>query len=311
MIDNEKPLVSVLVPAYNHEAWVNETILSVINQTYGYENIQLIVTDDCSTDDTAAILGELAAKFNFELIIHKKNIGLPSTLNEMISLSKGKYITICASDDIMILDRIENQINILKKNPDIDILAGAGVLIDEYGKTIYAFSKEPDSSLIDYSFDDLFLRLKPGFAAGSVIIKSDLFKRIGAYDPNYKVEDYYFWLKAAYNKAKIVKCNMPFLYYRVHQKSFSSNEKLMDQEDSKILAIYESHPKYSKAIRYREFNLMSKWIFISKIIVIQHLIKNPILFFNRRVIKVLTMLILPSYILKRKFPENYFRYAAL
>lgn len=311
MIDNEKPLVSVLVPAYNHKDYVIETILSIINQTYGYENIQLIVIDDFSTDKTAVILYELAAKYDFKLIVHKQNLGVCTTLNEMISLSKGEYITACASDDIMILDRIENQINILKNNPDIDILAGDDILIDQHGKTIYTYSKDPYSSLITYSFDDLFLMLKPGFAAGSVIFKSDLFQRIGSYDTNYKVEDYYFWLKAAYHKAKIVKCNLPFLYYRVHDKSFSSNNKLMDQEVSKILAIYNLNPKYSTALQNREFYNMSKWIFYSKITVVLHLIKNPKMFLNKKIIKILAMLILPTFMLKRKFPEIYSRHATI
>lgn len=310
MSDFQKPLVSVLIPAYNHETYVKEAILSVINQTYGYENIQLIVTDDCSSDTTAAILSELASKYNFKLILHTKNIGLPSCLNEMISLSKAKYITICASDDIMFLDRIENQINILKKNPDIDILTGDGILIDEHGNIIYDYSPNPQCSLINYTFDDLFLRLKPGFAAGTVIIRSDLFQRIGAYDPNFTIEDYYFWLKAAYNNAKIVKCNVPFLFYRVHQKSLSSNSKLMDNEKSKILSIYKLHPKYSKARQNHEIIKLLKWIFISKITVIKHLIKNPMLLFNTKIVRLFVMLLLPTFVFKRKFLENYHRHAA-
>jgi alpha-1,3-rhamnosyltransferase len=310
MIDPQKPLVSVLIPAYNHESYVREAILSVINQTYGYENIQLIVTDDCSKDDTVVILRELAAKYNFKLIVHIQNIGLSSTLNEMILLSEGKYVIIFASDDIMVLDRIEYQINLLKKNPDIDILAGDVILIDKEGQSISNYKQYPQSSLIDYGFEDLFLRLKPGFSAGSVIIKSDLFQRIGAYDPNYKIEDYYFWLKAAYNGAKIVRCNMLFLYYRVHQKSLSSDRELMDPEISKILSIYKSHPKYSKAILNHEITKLLRLGIVCKSEALRHLIKNPMYLFNWKMIKVLVMLILPSYKLKLKFPEYYYKHAS-
>lgn len=309
MKDEEKPLVSVLVPSFNHEAWVTETILSIVNQTYDYTNIQLIVTDDCSTDNTAAILSKLAKTYDFKLRIHKKNIGLPSTLNEMISFTKGKYIVIIASDDIMVLDRIENQINILMQNPDIDILAGDFILINEHGNVLSQYTKIPQLSLINYSFDDLFLALKPRFGAGSAIFRSDLFQRIGGYESAYQVEDYFYWLKATYNKAKIVKCNLPFYYYRVHGKAISSNEELINSEVFKILAIYKDHPKYSKAILNREFYLMSKWIFMRKTKVIKHLINNPMLFLNRKIIQILIMLILPIDILKWKLPENYYRHA--
>lgn len=216
MSENIKPLVTVAVPAYNHEAWVEETILSIVNQTYGYENIQLIVTDDCSTDRTPAILQKLADKYNFELILNKQNMGICLTINNMIKLTEGKYYIGIASDDIMFLDRIERQVEILTKNPEIDILAGRSIVIDSEGKEIGSKYQSYDDSLTTYSFEDIFLRLKPGFPAGSAIIKKELFDRIGAYDPEYKIEDYYFWLKASHNAANITLCNRPFFYYRLH-----------------------------------------------------------------------------------------------
>jgi alpha-1,3-rhamnosyltransferase len=307
-MNENKPLVSVLIPAYNHEKYVEAAILSVVNQTYGYKNIQLIVTDDYSRDRTPIILKELAGKFGFTLILHEQNIGLCATMNEMISLSKGEFIASFASDDISIQDRIEKQINILSQYPDIDILTGEAILIDENGEIISDNLQNPDESLTSYNFDDIFLLNWPGFSAGTAIIKRNLFTRIGAYDQNFKAEDYYFWLKAAYNKARIVKCNKPFLFYRIHRESFSSNDNIIIHEVSKILAIYKDHPKYSKALHNREIYNMSKWVFRSKNSVILHLIKNPALVFNKRIIKVLIMLILPTFVLKRKYPENYYRY---
>lgn len=310
-MNNKKPLVTVIIPAYNHESYVKEAILSVINQSYGFENIQLIVADDCSRDNTVSIIRELANEYNFRFIEHSKNLGISSTLNEVISISNGEYITSFASDDIMLLDRIENQIKILKENPDIDILAGNSILIDEKGKVISETLHKQDDSLTSYNFDDFFLLKWPGFTAGAIIIKRELYNRIGAYDPSIKVEDYYYWLKASYNGAKIAKCNLPLLYYRVHPKSVSSNESLIDYEVSKILALYKDHPNYSKALQNRAIYNLSKWIFISKINVIKHIIKNLDLLLNVRIIKILIMLVLPTFVLNMKFPENYTRNATL
>lgn len=305
----EKPIVTVIVPAYNHQEWVKESILSVINQTYGYENIQLIVTDDCSTDNTPKILKDLAEIYDFDLILHQRNNGICSTLNEMISLSKGKYITSIASDDIMFVDKIEKQINILNEHPDIDILAGSCFIIDKDGNNIYSFPIPNEQTLITYSFEDLFLMLKPGFPAGSIIIKRDLFQKIGAYDSNYKVEDYYFLLKAAANKAKIVRSNLPFNYYRLHRSSFSCNFEVMELEVDKILEIYKDHPKYSKALQNRKLFNLSKGVFNSKLNVISSLIGNPTLFLNKNVIKLLVMLVLPNIFIQGKFLEDSFRNA--
>lgn len=308
-MDNlKKPLVTVLIPAYNHEKYVEEAVMSVINQSYGYENIQLIVTDDNSKDSTASILSKLATDYNFKLIKHTVNTGISPSLNEMISNSEGEYITCFASDDILVLDRIENQVNFLIRNPDIDILAGESILIDESGKPICKQKNNQLDSFSSYSFEDIFLKQKSGFTSGTAIFKSSLFQRIGTYEPTYKVEDFYFFLKATYNNAKVVKCNLPFLNYRMHNESASSNNDLMDEEGAKILEIYKSHPKYSLALKNREFYMMSKWIFHKRSKVIQHLFANPKLLLNKKIIKILIMLMLPKLLLKRKFPENYYRY---
>ena len=309
MTDHDKPLVTVIVPAYNHEAWVEETIMSIVNQTYGYENIQLIVTDDCSSDNTPKILSELAIKYNFELILHRQNQGICLTLNEMILLSKGRYITGIASDDILFLDKIEIQIDILKNHPNIDILAGGCVYLDKDGKIINSKLYNDDGKMLKYNFEDVFLKLKPGFPAGSTIIKRELYLRIGTYDPNYKIEDFYFWLKATHNNANITVCKRPFFYYRLHHSSISSDTNWMDEEISKILTLYREHPKYQEAIKTREIQNLSKVLFSSKIKTINYIIKNPTIILKKETIKVIIMLFLPKSILKRKFIENQFRYS--
>ena len=307
MSDNKKPLVTVMVPAYNHETWVEETIMSIVNQTYGYNNIQLIVTDDNSLDKTPIILNELAAKYNFELILHKENMGICATLNEMITRSRGKYITAIASDDILFLDKIEKQIGILKENPQIDILVGSNILIDKKGKVLQSTKKKYDDLLTTYNFEDLFLKKKPGFPAGSAIIKKELYERIGTYDPNFKIEDYYFWLKAAYNNANITFCNRPFYYYRLHNSSISSNTIFMEEEILKILKTYKIHPKYNKAIKTRQIIKLSKMLFNSKLNAIVYLWNNPDILVYKTTIKIIIMLLLPKYILRKKFIEDYFR----
>jgi alpha-1,3-rhamnosyltransferase len=308
-MNGKKPLVSVLIPAYNHGEWLEETINSVVTQTYGFENVQLIVTDDCSNDNSAGILKRLASRYDFRLIVNEKNCGLASSLNEMLNLATGDYITTIASDDIMFPDRIENQVNILIKNPEIDILAGTCVLIDSSGNIISNFKKDHEP-LVIYSFEDLFLRLKPGFPAGSVIIRRELITRIGGYDPEYRIEDYYFWLKAAYNNAKIARCNIPFVYYRIHGKSFSSNIEIMEREKLKILELYNFHPQYNRAIQNHKIISLAQLVFFSRISAIRNIIMNPALFFNRNMIRTLIILVLPGFVLRKKFPEDYFRYGA-
>lgn len=86
---SKKPLVSVVISSYNHEPYIEQTIESIVNQTYS--NIEIIVFDDGSTDNSPVILDKLSKKYNF-YFERQKNIGLSATLNKGLYLSKGKYL---------------------------------------------------------------------------------------------------------------------------------------------------------------------------------------------------------------------------
>lgn len=304
-----KPLVSVIIPAYNHHSYVESAVKSVIDQTYGFENIQLIITDDHSKDQTPELLKELNKKYRFKLILHKQNIGISSTLNEMIALAEGKYIITFASDDVMTLDRIEKQVNILENDQAIDVLAGGSILIDENGDVIGTNASDSDHTLTQYYFEDIFLLKWSGLTAGTAIIKRELFEKIGAYDTTLKVEDYYFWLKAAFNNAKIVNCKIPFMYYRIHGNSISVNEKLINDEVAKILDLYKTHPSHQLAVRNHKIYNLFKSVFVSKHDVVRLLAHSPDLLLSFKTLKIVIMLFLPKFILKKRFPENYHRNA--
>ncbi len=123
--ENNLPLVSVVVPCYNHEKYVKETIESIINQTY--KNIELIVIDDGSKDNSVQVIQEMADKHGFTFV-HRPNKGLSATLNEGIRLSKGKYFCAIASDDILMLEKIEKQVTFMEANPEYGMC---------YGKILY------------------------------------------------------------------------------------------------------------------------------------------------------------------------------
>ena len=128
------PLVSVIIPSYNHAEYIQENILSVVNQTY--PNIQLIVVDDGSTDDSISILKNLKKEYDFELYL-QANKGLCSTVNHSHhDLAKGKYIVRIDSDDYLELDRIECQVNLFLENPDVDLVYGAYTTVDKFGKNL-------------------------------------------------------------------------------------------------------------------------------------------------------------------------------
>ena len=132
------PLVSVLIPSYNHERFVQETIRSIIAQTY--ENIELIIIDDGSTDSTwhkiQELLPECEKRFVRVYAKTRPNIGSALTSNELISEAKGKYIYSIASDDLSKPQAVEKQVDFLEKHPDYVLVVGDNEIIDSEGQII-------------------------------------------------------------------------------------------------------------------------------------------------------------------------------
>ena len=107
-----KPLVSVIIPCYNAEKYVEEAIRSIMTQTYS--NLEIIVTDDCSSDNTLMILETLAAEDSrIKVIKNEKNLKIVKSLNNMIEVAQGKYIARMDADDISLPERIEKQVSFL------------------------------------------------------------------------------------------------------------------------------------------------------------------------------------------------------
>ncbi len=105
----EKPLVSVICLCYNHRRFVREAVESVLNQSY--KNIQVIVADDASTDNSVEEIQSLKAPYpSIELLLLPKNLGNCKAFNEALKLAKGEFVIDFATDDVMMPDRIEKQV---------------------------------------------------------------------------------------------------------------------------------------------------------------------------------------------------------
>ena len=132
------PLVSVVIAAYNHERFVQETIRSIIAQKY--ENIELIIIDDGSTDSTwhkiQELLPECEKRFVRVYAQTQENRGCALTSNKLISEAQGKYIYSIASDDLSKPHAIEKQVNFLEKHPDYVLVVGDNEIIDGEGQII-------------------------------------------------------------------------------------------------------------------------------------------------------------------------------
>ncbi|MCT2563135.1 glycosyltransferase family 2 protein [Chryseobacterium herbae] len=217
----EQPLVTVVVVSYNHSKFVKENLDSIKNQTYS--NIQLIVGDDASPDNSADVIDQWLTENNYsaEKNIHTKNTGLATMLNECVALAKGKYIKLIAADDFLHPEAIEKSVSKLES------------LGDSYGMVFtHTHTINNDSQIMEDMADyDALGNIDPyvfrkelikgnRIAALTVLQRTDVLRETGAYDSRLTVEDYYRWLKinenylTAYVPEKLA-------YYRLHPENIS------------------------------------------------------------------------------------------
>ena len=133
-------LISIIIPSFNHEKFITSTIKSIINQTF--RNLELIIIDDNSTDNTrSAVLSlenECRKRFtNFKFIKKEQNKGINNSLNTGIDLVNGEFVYIIASDDIAKPEAIETFYSFIKDKADYALITGDGELIDENNNRIF------------------------------------------------------------------------------------------------------------------------------------------------------------------------------
>ena len=228
----EAPLVSVIIPAYNHELYVEEALQSAINQTY--ENIEFIIIDDGSKDSTAELIEKFIKENHDKNIrfIKKQNEGVCKTINKGLSLSSGDYIACLASDDKWIRDKIAEQVAFMENNKNIGL-----VCTDAY---FTKYNQDTELKWSDYKagMEQYFkkgiqncnmhevLLARPLICAVTVMLRRKIFDEIGFFDEKERGEDTDMWLRVA-RKYPIGYINKPLVYYRMHETNISNNKLVL------------------------------------------------------------------------------------
>ncbi len=238
---NDLPLVSIIVPSYNHEKYIQKTIESIVNQKY--KNIELIVIDDGSKDSSIQIIKKLSKLHEFKFI-HRPNKGLSATLNEGIKLSKGKYWCVCASDDVLKLDKIDIQVDFMEKNTEYGMCYGKVILVNDNGNETPLDIKHSNGGWI---FDDLIMG-RFWIPAMSNMIRRCVFSDVGIFDENLKVEDWDMWVRIA-NKYQIGYIDDYLAYYRQHESNFSKQGWKMYEAKVDSLAKWEDLKNYNEIMK--------------------------------------------------------------
>ena len=229
-------LVSIVLPVYNGDRFLRESIESVINQTYS--NWELLILDDCSTDDTPRISREYAEKdCRVHYYRNEKNLKLPGNLNRGFSLSAGEYLTWTSDDNRFRPIALERMVDVLESNVDADLVYASSQIIDENGveKEIFRVASNAKDRI-----------LGSNVVGACFMYTRKVYERVGDYDADlFLVEDFDYWQRVIM-KFNAVPVEEVLYDYRYHDSSLTStkNEKLFAERLERMLI--KNRPGFGK-----------------------------------------------------------------
>jgi glycosyltransferase involved in cell wall biosynthesis len=215
--------VSVIITSFNQKKYLVEAIESVINQTY--QPYEIIIADDCSTDGSQVLIKEYVKQHPTLLraFFHKANLGIPNNRNFSLKKVNGDLISFLDGDDRLLPKKIESEIEILERHPEVSLVFSNYYYIDEFGQRtgLWAKYNSPPSG---YVFKDAFSRNWPNNSLyRNELVDFQALKQIGFYNGTLQHPYYEDWdLKIRFtNKFKVAYCPIPLAEYRIHQISIS------------------------------------------------------------------------------------------
>lgn len=236
-------LISIVLPVYNGETFLRESIDSVRSQTY--QNWELIIVDDCSTDNTAEIslaYQEMDSRIHY--FKNEKNLRLPRNLNKGFSLTHGDYLTWTSDDNIYNPDALEKMCTVIESDSDIQFVYASCRIIDEHGKEIEYIT-------VDGHGDTYIVGGNP--VGACFLYTRYVYETIGNYNPDLVlVEDFDYWQRVF---AKFKTYGIPeILYnYRMHGGALTSTMRQDQFNQNLEKTLLKNAPLFGKMTLYQKY----------------------------------------------------------
>lgn len=255
----ERPLISVVLPAYNAEKYIQKSIDSILAQTYN--QIELIVINDGSTDTTENII-RAYDDYRIRYIKNTKNIGLIKSLNKGIEEARGKYIARMDSDDICFPTRFEEQIKVLEADQEIGVVSCKSVLIDEEDRILHGsrtmFATTYKAIYFIMAFDCVILH--PGVMAKAELLKQYKYRDI---EETQCCEDYDLWTRLLKDGIIIKSIDKILMKYRINLSGISKQNSSKQNRNGKWLSMRYQKSIFKDKLQEKSYTILaeenSKW----------------------------------------------------
>lgn len=230
-------LVSIVIPAYNAAKFLPEVIQSVLNQSY--QNWELLVIDDGSTDNTAELVNEYSEQDSRVHLISKENGGVSVARNLGAQLAKGELIAFLDSDDLWLEDKISAHVSYMTSHPQVGVSFGRVELIETDGKTT---NKLTDNIVDTLQPQDLFYS-NPTVTTSNLVIRKSVFQMLNGFDESMQYnEDIDLLFRLAIQDSwEIKSIDQVLVQYRLHSSGLSST--LMKMEEGWVILMNKARQK--------------------------------------------------------------------
>jgi len=216
MTDTQQPLVSIIIASYNHAEYVEDAIRSVMEQTYC--NIQMIVIDDASPDDSALRISALNAERRFLFLQNKRNIGLQRSLSMAMEHVTGEYLGIFASDDMIQKNKIERQVAFLQQYDLDGVYSNCYLLLPDNTRVLVDLSAVEEMFLRGSYLNHLYVCDSYGALFQSGLFRSKALQELRHIRESFWSDDWAIAIKMMENY-RVGFLNEPFALYRQHENN--------------------------------------------------------------------------------------------
>lgn len=261
------PLVSILIPLYNSEKYIAETIETCLNESY--ENIEIIIVDDGSTDNGLEVAKKYETRYGNIKVFTQKNSGAPAARNFAFEKSRGDYIQYLDADDLMSENKIASQMELVEKHGDTHIYSS---------RFIHFYNSIDDGAyipkIVDKSYDSGLAWLIASWSGGGFgtvmnwLTPRHLIEKAGLWNENLaKNQDGEFFCRVLLNVRRVIYAEDTIVYYRItgtHSVASQITEKAIESV-LYTYGLYEQHtqtiqnPKLTKALAYNYLLFMSEY----------------------------------------------------